>query len=252
MIRAAICDDEPTILDYLYEHISRVFKRQGANAQIDRFTSGKKFLAAHKTKPFDVAFLDIKMPDISGFDVAAELRKLSEKTRIIFITTENALVYDSFSFQPFDFIPKTPPSELNAVDSSKFLANRITNVVTRLLSHFLTDKMICLQLPYNQKITVKISDIQVIQSVRNYAEYVIKEHEPVKVRAKLDDIESELDVHLFARSHKSYIINLSYVQDVDSRNMIVIVKGGMVIPISKTYKRNFETAYINFLTNHGR
>lgn len=182
MIRAAICDDEPTILDFLHEHISEEFKRQGAEIHIDKFISGKDFLQAHKAEPFDAVFLDIRMPDISGFEAAAELRKLSEKAYIIFVTTENTLVYDSFSFQPFDFIPKTAPSELGTNDSSKFLANRITNVITRLLNRILTAKTVCLSLPYNQKITVNISDIQMIQSVRNYAEYVISDREPVRIK----------------------------------------------------------------------
>lgn len=252
MIRAAICDDEPTILDYLHEHISKEFKRQGADIQIDKFTSGKNFLNAHKAEPFDVVFLDIRMPDIDGFDVAAELRKLSEKAYIIFVTTENTLVYDSFSFQPFDFIPKTAPSELGTDDTSKFLANRITNVITRLLNRISTAKTVCLSLPYNQKITVNILDIKMIQSVRNYAEYVISDHEPVRIRAKLDDIENELDKHLFARPHKSFIINMSYIKDIDNPNMMIKLKSGEIIPISKTYKRDFETAYIGFLSGFGR
>ena len=252
MIRAAICDDEPTTLNYLHEQISKEFVAQGAEISIDKFSSGKDFLNAHKIEPYDVVFLDIRMPDIGGFDIAAELRKLSEKVYIIFITTENTLVYDSFSFQPFDFIPKIPPSELSADDSSRFLLRRISNVIARLLSRISTAKTVCLPLPYNQKITVNISDIQMIQSVRNYAEYVIAEREPVRVRAKLDDIESGLDRRLFARPHKSYIINMDHIKDIDNSNMIVKLKSGVIIPISKAYKHDFEAAYINFLSGFGR
>ncbi len=78
MIRGAICDDEPTVLDYLYAQISTEFKRQDVNVHIDTFTMGKDFLNAYKAEPFDVFFLDIRMADIDGFDVSAELRKLSE------------------------------------------------------------------------------------------------------------------------------------------------------------------------------
>ena len=252
MLRAAICDDEPAMLDYLYVHITNEFELQDIDVQMDKFTAGVDFLNAHKSKPFDVVFLDIRMPDIDGFDVATELRKLSEKIHIIFITTENTLVYDSFSFQPFDFIPKTPPSEISSDGSAEFLACRISNVITRLRSQILTNQTVCLPLPYNQTITVNISDIQMIQSVRNYAEYVITGREPVRVRAKLDDIEIGLDKRLYARPHKSFIINMDFIKDIDSRNMMIKLKDGMIIPISKTYKRDFEAAYINFLSGFGR
>lgn len=248
MIRAAICDDEASILDVLRELISTEFKRKGAEVSVDVFNSGGEFLRAHREEAFDAVFLDIRMPDMNGFDVAAEIRRHSEKTRIIFITTENALVYDSFSFQPFDFIPKSIPSEFGADNSTSFLAGRIESVVTRLLSQLTAAKTVCLPLPYNQKITVSISDIMMIQSIRNYAEYVIANRDPVRVRAKLDDIAAKLDRHLFARPHKSYIINMSFIKDIDSRNMIITLKSGAVIPISKAYKRELEAAYIGYLS----
>lgn len=252
MIRAAICDDEPTILDYLYEQILKEFERQGADAHIDKFTSGRDFLNYNKEEPFDVVFLDIKMPDISGFEVAAEIRGISEKVYIIFITTENTLVYDSFSFQPFDFIPKTPPSELNSSDSLEFLSRRIANVISRLINRILSAKTICLSLPYNQKIVVNISDIQMVQSVRNYAEYIFANRESVRVRAKLDDVWKELNTRIFSRPHKSYIINMSFIEDVDSRNSLVKLKNNNLITVSKTFKRDFESTYLNFLSNLGR
>ncbi len=255
MIRAAICDDEAAILEYLRELISREFEKQGAEISVDGFTSGGEFLAAQKNDPFDAVFLDIRMPDMDGFDVAAELRRYSEKaekTRIIFITTENALVYDSFSFQPFDFIPKhlpnLGPAEFGAEGSSKFLENRVASVAARLIAGLTAAKTVTLPLPYNRTITVNIADIQLIQSVRNYAEYVIAGREPVRVRAKLDDIGQELDGRVFARPHKSYLVNMSFIKDIDSRNLVIKLKSGETIPISKACKREFEAAYIGYLS----
>lgn len=99
VIRAAICDDEPTILDYLHEHISKEFKQQGAEIQMDKFTSGKEFLNVHEEELFDLVFLDIDMPEISGFDVAEEISE-SEYTIIIFVTTHDEIVFSSLKFQP--------------------------------------------------------------------------------------------------------------------------------------------------------
>ena len=110
MIRVGICDDEPTFLEKLTEYIYDQFMQHGEDVCTDKFTSGSEFLDAHKSEPFDVVFLDIRMSDINGFDIALKIRSLSDNVYIIFITTENALVYESFCFQPFDFIPKVPPS----------------------------------------------------------------------------------------------------------------------------------------------
>lgn len=53
------------------------------------------------------------MPDIDGFEVAKRIRASLDTTQIVFVTTEDSLVYDSFDYQPFCFIPKTTPEILN-------------------------------------------------------------------------------------------------------------------------------------------
>lgn len=252
VIRAAICDDEPTMLNYLYEHITAEFKRQRLEAQINKFTTGKEFLNAHKGEPFDVAFLDIRMPDINGFDVAAEIRGSSEKTYIIFITTENALVYDSFNFQPFDFIPKTMPSEKSESENKKtFLEQHISSVIKRLIPKFALNQQICLELPHGEKTFVLPSDIRLIRSVGNYVEYVIIGHEVVKQRKKLDDVESELTKLFFLRVHKSYIINMKFIKNISFSKSTIIMDDNTMITISKSQRKQAEAAYVKFLRNYG-
>ncbi len=252
MIRSAICDDEPTILDYLYIHISKEFKRQGTDTHIDKFTSGKDFLNAHKTEPFDVVFLDIRMPDIDGFDVAAELRKLSEKVYIIFITTENMLVYDSFSFQPFDFIPKTMPSEKSDNENKRaFLEQHIRSAIERLIPRFALNKQICIELSHGEKAFVLPSDIRLIRSVGNYVEYSILERGIVKQRKKLDDVEAELNKQLFLRVHKSYIVNMKFVKKISFSKSTIIMDDDSLITISKSQRKQAETAYVKYLRSFG-
>ncbi len=252
MIRGAICDDEPAVLDYLYAHILNEFKRQGADIYIDKFTMGKDFLNAHKTEPFDVVFLDIRMPDIDGFDVATELRKLSEKVYIIFITTENTLVYDSFSFQPFDFIPKTMPSEKSDNENKRaFLEQHIRSAIERLIPRFALNKQICLELSHGEKAFVLPSDIRLIRSVGNYVEYSILERGIVKQRKKLDDVEAELNKQLFLRVHKSYIINMKFIKKISFSKSTIIMDDDSLITISKSQRKQAEAAYVKYLRSFG-
>lgn len=252
MITAAICDDEQAMLDYLYEHILAEFKRQGTDIQIDKFTSGKDFLNAHKAEPFEVVFLDIRMPDIDGFDVAAEIRGLSEKTYIIFITTENALVYDSFSFQPFDFIPKTMPSEkLGNESKMTFLERHISSAIERLIPKFALSQQICLELAHGEKTFVLPSNIRLIRSVGNYVEYDIIGRETVKQRKKLDYVETELSKQLFLRVHKSYIINMKFIKNISFSKSTIIMDDDSMITISKSQRKQAEKAYVKYLRSFG-
>lgn len=73
-MRIAVCDDEPTILNLLHKLIAKELKANNLYFEsILIFESGYKLLNEYIQTPFDVIFLDIRMPDLSGFDIAAKL-----------------------------------------------------------------------------------------------------------------------------------------------------------------------------------
>lgn len=106
MLKIAVCDDDETMLGFLTDKISEIYNQNSIEFVIRPFLSGKFFLNSHKEYPFDVVFLDIDMPEISGFDIAEQVNNISE-TLIVFVTSHDELVYSSIKFRPFRFIRKT-------------------------------------------------------------------------------------------------------------------------------------------------
>ena len=102
----AICDDNEYTLSILEKYIEYGFKKYTDDFKIRCFNNGILLLNEHKLSSFDVLFLDIDMPKISGFDIAKQLRNNFSRCFIIFITSHSNLVYKSFDFQPFNFIKK--------------------------------------------------------------------------------------------------------------------------------------------------
>lgn len=251
MISVSICDDSRIFLEKLQKEISGSMTKYRIRHTVESFSTGKDFLERHKSAPFDVVFLDIKMPDMNGFQVAEKIREVSDKTVIIFVTTEDALVYDSFSFQPFDFIPKLSPEKSDSGSDYDFMSRRIERTVKRLLHRFMAAEKIGLYMPYGEKLYVKIEDIQVIKTAGNYVEYSIKDHETVKVRRKLDEAMSELDATLFVRIHKSYGVNMGFIKKIDYSQLLITLKDGSMLTISRAHKKDVEAAYIEYLRNFG-
>ena len=97
-MRIAICDDEVKICEMLIGKVKKFFP----DVEIISYTSGKELLD-EKSIP-DILLLDIKMPDISGIEVAKELRNRNFYNIIIFITGEEEEVFNSFDVQPFHII----------------------------------------------------------------------------------------------------------------------------------------------------
>lgn len=242
MIRIAVCDDDSVMLGRIGAAITDSFRANGQETCTESFSSGSELLCAFKKSPFDVLFLDIRMPDMSGFDVAREIRKISENVYIIFITTESALVYDSFEFQPFNFIPKSSAEETE---------RRLENVVNALAKRFLAFKTITVKLPYFEELTFMTRDLICLKSSGNYTEYVLSGKEPVRIRKKLDEALDEIGIGtgLMLRPHKSFAVNMSYIKKISFPKLTVYLKDGTEIPVSKANKSAVEEQYGRWLRN---
>ncbi len=251
MIKISICDDSPVYLEKLRDKITSIMESCRVRCSVSLFPSGKEFLKQHTEIPFDVVFLDIKMPDMDGFKVAERIRKTSENTVIIFVTTEDSMVYDSFSFQPFDFIPKIPPIKLNPKEGEDFISARIEKTIKRLLHRLLAIEKIGIDLPYNEQIYIPIRNILFVKTAGNYVEYSIKGREPIKVRRKLDEAMYELDSNLFVRLHKSYGVNMDFIKKIDFSELTALLKDDSLLTISRSRKKEAEAAYIEYLRHFG-
>lgn len=95
MLRAAICDDESVILSMMKSSIEKTFLQEKFDCSIQAFSSGEELLKIHKDQPYDVLFLDIYMTGYSGFDVAKTVGKLTPNTLLIFVTSQDSMVYNS-------------------------------------------------------------------------------------------------------------------------------------------------------------
>lgn len=239
MIKAAICDDDLTMLDYLYAHISKEFERQGSDVDVNKFTTGKDFLGAHKAKSFDVVFLDIKMPDIDGFTVAKELRDSSDNTQIIFVTTEDGLVYDSFDYQPFWFIPKTNPEILKA---------KLQTAIKKLTDRMAQNRKICLKLPRGEERYIYSDTILYIYSQSNYLN-IVRKSETINIREKINVFFEKIPQQTFVRIHNRYIVNMQQIAAVDCTDYKIILKNEEVLYVSRAYKSSFLEHYNLFQRN---
>lgn len=231
MIRAAICDDEPAILDYLHEYISNAFIQQGADIQIDKFTSGKDFLNAHKAEPFDVVFLDIDMPEISGFDIAEIINDIGEPL-IIFVTSHDELVFSSIRFRPFRFIRKT------------YLDNELPETVEAVKNEIIkrnSGSKFAFQTKSGE-VFVDLGKVEYIEIYGHWLKVHIKDDEPLECYGSLSDFERQLEEYDFVRTHKSFLANCKFIFAIEKNQVILDDK--TAIPLSRykvdTVKNKFK------------
>lgn len=236
-MRIAVCDDNTSALDFIYSIICTEIKKHSIISEIISYKDSKKLLNAHKEKSYDVFFLDISMPEVDGFQLAEEIRKSSKDAIIIFITSKDELVYDSFEYQPFYFIRKEGPD--NIKDS-------ISRVVEKLLVFNKQNKSIVLNADGISTV-VSYTDIMYIKSDRHYLEYHLSNAKIIRVRDVMKDKEKELEEIDFIKIHQRYLVNLKYVQFVDRRKEILILKNGERLQVSRNHKNSADEKFTNYL-----
>lgn len=237
MVRVAVCDDNKVFLEMLARMVKEKLEEYNVANRITDYMSGTVFLEHHKKEPFDIVFLDIIMPDMDGFEVAKEIRKISEKTYIIFVTTERSLVYDVFDFEAFDFVPK---------DSFELLEGKLNRVINRLSEHLSAYMKICLDISLGEKKVIEPCEIVWVQSKGNYVDYVLITGEKLHIRGTIDSVLNILSPRLFVRIHNRNIVNMMHIIRIDYPNNEVIMRDGQRIGISRKYKNELDMMYIKF------
>ena len=216
-MQIAVCDDEKVYLDCLSRKIKACFKEFEIEISLDKYLNAVSFLEQHEQNPYDVVFLDILMPEMNGLDVANRIRNLSEKTIIIFITTEN--IFDQ----------------------------KLRSVIGKLMFFLQTSKTLCFDLPYGEIGKVTVGDIIYICSRSNYIDIICKSNVMLKIRSTIDNISGMLPEQHFARTHNRIIVNLNHIQRIDYPNHIVYLTDSNQAEISRRYKNSLAEKYKKFI-----
>ena len=102
----AVCDDDMAMTQNLGETIQIEFSKQNRVCEPHLFSDPRKLVEALAATAFHMIFLDMDMPNLTGFDVAKDVVARHPQTLIIFVTSHDELVYPSLQYHPFRFIRK--------------------------------------------------------------------------------------------------------------------------------------------------
>jgi len=194
MINIAICDDEPSVLYEIHRKVEGIMQDHQISASYDITESPSELLDILHKKQIDILLLDIDMPVISGLEVAKVLSEEDTETLFIFITNQEALVYESFHYHPFGFIRKSCyEAELGMV-----LVNAIEKISKRNDSFIFKSAF--------ETTRIKLADILYFEADSNYVMLYAMESE-YRYRETLQNLETELNPKGFIRIHKGYLVN---------------------------------------------
>jgi len=233
MKKIVIIDDENRTRDLIARMIDSfgfdvVTIPEGENVQ-----SGIEAIEKHQP---DIVFLDIQMPDGTGFDV---IRSIDNKTfEVIFITAHEEFAIKAIKFSALDYLLKPIDStELKAAlekaldtidekkESSQFEALQ-KNISP-------TEKRRLVLKTQESVHVVELDQIIRCEADRNYTSFFLKDNKKILVSKTLKDYETLLSGHNFLRVQQSHLVNIDYVDRYDKKNGgAVVMKDGSEVPLS--------------------
>ncbi len=244
MLRAIIIDDVETIRKKNIALIQANCPSINIIGQADGVNTGIQLI--RQLLP-DLIFLDVEMPDGTGFDLLQQLMPFTFK--VIFITGYEDFAIRAFRFSAIDYLLK-PLNTSDLIEAVKKAEAALSKEVFDVKLHNLFAN---LERPQNmQKLVLKtmdkiysvsIQDIVHCESDKNYTTFYFINAPNLVVSTHLKEYEMLLKPHSFFRTHKSHLINMAYFDHfvkTEGGNTIVM-KNKAVVPLSVRKKEEFLT-----------
>lgn len=248
MITTIIIEDEQKSVDTLKGLLSRYCPTVSVIDVAGGYREGIEKIRIHQP---DVIFLDIQMPDGSGFKVLEELKEMDFE--VIFTTAFDQFAIKAIKYSALDYLLKPiDPQELieaiKKVENKKKSSSKNKNIealLDNLKSPGEDPQKIVLST--SEKIhVIDVNDILRCESDNYYTHFFFTNGSKLLVSKTLKENEELLSHHNFIRPHKSHLINASYIKSfVKQEGGYIIMNDGSKIPVSRRKKEKIMEILLN-------
>ena len=228
MIRCIVIDDEPLALKQLTKYASQMPELE----LVASCRSAKEAQEVLNNEQIDAIFTDINMPDLNGMDFVQSL--------------ESQYAVDGFKLNALDYLLKP-----FGIDEFRRATKRLVekHELLNAAAVSLVDEDDCIFLKTEYKIVrISIDDILYVEAMSEYLRiHFSNGARPVTALLSMKKMEERLPSNKFMRTHRSYIVNLKRIIEVNKSHIVMAPQ--VALPIGDLYKDTFM-AYLNskFLT----
>jgi two-component system, LytTR family, response regulator len=223
-LRCLIVDDEPLAIDVIVNYLHRL-----EIGDIEKCASGIEAYRLLQQQTFDLLFLDIEMPGLTGFDL---LKTLPHRPLVIITTAYREHAVEGFDWDVLDYLVKPVPFPrfLQAIDKAVRAIQPSDTPPENDTLLLRSDR---------QWVRVAIDEILYLESLKDYVR-VVTARETYIIHQPLTDITTKLPPDKFARVHRSYTIAFNKIARIKDHIAYI---GEKRIPISRAHRAQVYKRY---------
>lgn len=219
-LKCVILDDEPMARNFLERYCAKTPQLE----LVGSFGNAEEAFVYLKETEIDILFLDVEMPGDNGFEL---LDKLIYMPRVILTTSKTEYAFNAFEYHVTDFLKKpiTYNRFLKSIEKAATSASDAATDEPKEKDFFIKAEGKLIRLSYE--------DILYIESVGDYVKYFTASKNYL-THSTLKAVEERMGIHQFMKVHRSYIVNLRKIKDIQDNSVVI---EGKVIPISKSLRQ---------------
>ena len=240
-LKCIAVDDEPLALQIIVSYIEQT----PSLTLVGQFSNAIEALKAIHEQDIDLIFLDIRMPDINGIELAkiVEQYRVKGNLRIIFTTAFDQYALDGYKVDALDYLLKP----FSFVDFSKSVAKALgyfelirnpEQEIRKFNPPIPETEVAYIYLKFEyQLVRIAVDDIIYVESMKDYVKvFRLSEDKPLLSLTSMKSLEEKLPENKFMRIHRSFIVSLDKIKSA-TKNSVQIDK--VTIAVTDQYKDNF-------------
>jgi DNA-binding LytR/AlgR family response regulator len=253
-ISCVIAEDEQIFREALIKLLANQWPELEVLATCEDGAEALEAIAEHQPA---VAFLDIRMPGLSGMDVAAASAAISPATQVVFVTAYNQYAIDAFEKGAIDYLlkpiePKRLDNTIERLKTRMLSGNSDPAALTALLEQLsktlpqraIAEPMVWLTASTGKESRlIMVEDVLYFQSDSKYTTVVTAEGEAL-LRTPLRDLINRLDSNQFKQIHRATVVNMkavaSIIRDESGRGTVKLKGRPETLAVSLTFMPLFR------------
>lgn len=208
----AVDDERPALDDLVW-----LLERAPGVRRVHAVASAAEALTLLAREPVDGLFLDVRMPDVDGLQLAHALRRAERLPGVVFVSAHSDFAVSAFELRALDYLVK-PVSR-----------RRLEEAVGRLTEHA-AEERVAVDLPRGGTRLIERASILLVQAHGDYVR-VHADGGRFLLRATMAELEERWSPHGFARVHRGYLVNLR--RAVELREQTLRLDDGRSVPVAR-------------------